>query len=175
MSPVPQDRPIFLVGFMGSGKSTVARTLAARLGWEAIDTDRLVAEREGRSIERIFRESGEGAFRRLEWEALVSLDGRRRTVVATGGGLFLAALQRKWLHERGTTVWLDASFEACLRRVGSGAGRPLWTSGEDPLALRAMFERRRATYALAAVRVPADGSADDCAGRILARVGPGFP
>jgi shikimate kinase len=164
------DRPIFLIGFMGSGKSAVGRLVAERLGRDFVDTDDLVVEREGRSIERIFREVGEAEFRRLEWEALQSLEGRRQCVAATGGGLFLGFFQRSWLREHGITVWLDAPFSACLRRVGPGAGRPLWTAGKDPEAFRALFEKRRAAYALAAVRVGAAGSVAETARDVLSRL-----
>ena len=149
---VRAGRPIFLVGFMGSGKTTVGRRLADRLGLDFLDVDDLVVEREGRSVERIFRDSGEAAFRRAEWETLQSLDGRRGCVVATGGGVFQEAERRGWLRRRGITVWLDAPFSDCLQRVGPDAGRPLWNPTGDAEAFRALFERRRAAYALAAVR-----------------------
>jgi shikimate kinase len=163
-------RPIFLVGFMGSGKSTVARRLAEHVGWDAVDTDDLVERRAGRTIEAIFVESGEGRFRSLEQEALESLDGRPRTIVSTGGGLFLGLAQRRWMRSRGTTVWLDAPLEVCRARIGPGPGRPLWRS-EDPIALRAMYERRRAAYALADVRVDAGtGAPEELVGAILLRL-----
>jgi shikimate kinase len=169
------DRPIFLVGFMGSGKTTVGKRVAGSLGRDFIDTDDLVVEREGRAVERIFRESGEAAFRRAEWEALQTLDGRGGCVVATGGGLFQDAARRRWLRGRGIAVWLDAPLSECLRRVGTGSGRPLWRADGDPEAFRALFERRRATYALAAVRVPAAGPADAVAGELLVRLARVFP
>jgi shikimate kinase len=169
------DRPVFLIGFMGSGKTAVGRLVASRLGREFVDTDELVAERGGRSVERIFREAGEAEFRRLEWEALRTLAGRRLCIVATGGGLFRGFPQRRWLREHGITVWLDAPFSACLRRVGPGAGRPLWTAGRDPEAFRALFEKRRAAYALAAFRVGAAGAADETAREVLSRLGSIFP
>jgi shikimate kinase len=166
----PGERPIFLVGFMGSGKSTVARRLAARLGWESVDTDELVERGAGRTIESIFAEAGEGRFRRLEQEALETLDGRPRAVVATGGGLFLGTAQRSWMKRRGATVWLDAPLELCRARIGSRAGRPLWRT-EDPVALRALYERRRAAYALADVRVEGGtASPEEIVGAILLRL-----
>jgi shikimate kinase len=76
--------PIFLVGFMAVGKSTVGRALSVRLGWGFEDTDAMVENAEGRMIEAIFRESGEGTFREAEWNALGSLRGRKEIVVATG-------------------------------------------------------------------------------------------
>ena len=161
------DRPIFLVGFMASGKSTVGRELAKALGWRLLDTDDLVEQREQRSVERIFTESGQPFFRRAESEVLRSLDDLRRAVVATGGGLFLGYESRRWMIAHGHTVWLDVPLEAARRRVAGGRsgrrGRPMW-EGNDSLALRAFYENRRAVYALAEVRVDASsGQARDVA------------
>jgi shikimate kinase len=149
-------RPIFLVGFMGAGKSAAGKALAAELGWAFADTDALVEEAAGASIEEIFRAAGEGRFRDLEWRALQSLGGRRDLVVATGGGLFLGVVQRAFLKAHGASVWLDASLARIRGRIGAGQGRPLWT-GHDPVALRAFFEKRRAAYALADHRVDPEG------------------
>ncbi len=163
-------RPVFLVGFMASGKSSVGRALAGRLGAEFEDTDALVEAAAGTTIEAIFREEGEGRFREREWEALRSLGGRGALVAATGGGLFLGAMQRAFMKARGVTVWLDVPFEVAVARVGSGAGRPLWASA-DPIAFRAFFEKRRAAYALADVHVAAGvGDPDAIAERIAALV-----
>lgn len=154
------DAPIFLVGFMGAGKTTVGQALAARLNWAFADTDALVEQAEGRSIEEIFRASGEGRFRELEWSCLRSLEGRRELVVATGGGLFLGVVQRAFMRSCGISCWLDAPLEVVARRVGDAATRPVWLH-DDALARRALFEKRRAAYALADVRVDAaTGDAD---------------
>lgn len=158
MARVSRPSNLFLIGFMGAGKSAVGSVLASRLGWDLADTDRMIVDGEGRSIDRIFAESGEGYFRRVEWEALESLAGRTRSVVATGGGLFLGAAQRRWIRRHGRSVWLDAAFDAVLRRVGQGPGRPRWKSGNS-VDFRAFFEKRRAAYALADWRV--DASPDD--------------
>jgi len=164
------DRPIFLVGFMASGKSTVGRALAKSLGWRLLDTDDLVEQREQRSAERIFSESGQAFFRQVESEILRSLDDLCRAVVATGGGLFLGYESRRWMISHGRTVWLDVPLEAARRRVeGSRSrrrGRPLW-EGSDAVALRSLYELRRAAYALAEVRVDAAaGHTRDVAARI---------
>jgi len=157
------DAPIYLVGFMASGKSAVGRVLAMRLDWEFVDIDVAVENAHGRTIETIFRESGEGAFREAEWAILRSLAGRRALVVATGGGLFLCAAHRRFVREHGVSCWLDASMAAVLARAGDGSARPLWPRG-DRLDRRAFFERRRATYALADLRVDASsGTPDDVA------------
>jgi shikimate kinase len=151
---VADSRPLFLVGFMGSGKTTVGRLLAARLGWPFHDTDALVEARDGRAVARIFEESGEARFRELEQDVLAALGGAP-AVVATGGGLFQSARARRWLWRHGRTVWLDVPLAVAIARVGVGVGRPMWLAG-DRLALRALFEKRRAAYALARRRV--DGS-----------------
>jgi len=145
-------RPLFLIGFMGAGKTAIGKELAARLGWRFVDTDTLVERAEGRPIDAIFRESGEGVFREAEWRALGSLAGERSIVVATGGGLFLGAAQRRFIRRHGRSVWLDVELEVARERVGRGDTRPLWIT-RDAIALRILFEKRRAAYALAEVRV----------------------
>jgi len=164
------SRPVFLVGFMGSGKSWVGRALARRLGWEFHDTDALVEQREGATVAQIIRERGEAHFRRLEWSALRDLDPGERTVVATGGGLFARTGARRFMRQRGRSVWLDCTLEAARRRSGGGQDRPLWDEA-DPAAFRAFFERRRAVYALAEIRI--DAASDDpeeVAGQVLDRL-----
>ncbi len=164
------EGPIFLIGFMGSGKSEVGARLAARLGWTFADTDRWVEARAGRSVERIFAEWGEGRFRAWEAEAVATLRTGRRAVIATGGGVFTCRAHRVAIGAAGVSVWLDVSLERARRRIGDSVGRPLWRS-DDSLALRAFFERRRATYALADVRVDAESDdVDEVAARVLAAV-----
>lgn len=168
---MPRDpRPIFLVGFMGSGKSTLARHLAQLLGWQVADTDERVELRCGRSIGQICNESGEDHFRRIEREVLLALEGQERSVVATGGGLFQAAEARRFMKSRGRTVWLDAPLEVCSRRVAAGPARPLWATA-DSHAFRAFFERRRAAYALAELRLDvADDDPDAAVLRLVRRL-----
>ena len=168
---VADDRLVFLVGFMGCGKSAVGRLLAGRLSYDFEDTDARVEEALGRSIERIFRESGEGRFRDAEWRVLQGFAGRRRLVVAAGGGLYLGVVQRAFMRVNGLTIWLDAPLEVIRERIGRGDGRPLWLR-EDPEALRAFYEKRRAAYALADLRVHSrEESPEEVAARILLRLG----
>ena len=107
---------------MGVGKSTVGRALAARLGWEFADTDALVESAEGRTVEAIFRASGEGRFREAEWDALRSLGGRKQLVVATGGGLFLGS--RAACASCATRGVVLARCAACDRGRAHRSGRP---------------------------------------------------
>ena len=111
-------RPLFLVGYMGCGKSTLARKVARRLGVEAVDTDRLVEEREGASVVDIFRYEGEEHFRRVEREVLEQLVAEGRTrVVSTGGGLPLWQDNMARLNEAGTTLYLRRSAAQIARRL----------------------------------------------------------
>ncbi|MDX1389364.1 MAG: shikimate kinase, partial [Acidobacteriota bacterium] len=145
-------RPIFLVGFMGTGKTSVGAALARARGFDLVDTDASIEASEGRTIARLFSESGEEHFRRAERVMLEKVASRKRIVVATGGGVFLAASNRRLIRAAGPSVWLDVSLAVIRDRLGAGTARPLWTP-DDAVGLRAMFERRRAVYALADHRV----------------------
>ena len=149
---------LFLVGFMGSGKSSVGRELARLTGRQLVDTDQQVVDRAGYSIAEIFEREGEARFRALEGEVLAALPEAGELVVATGGGMVASRRNRRLMRARGRSVWLDVSFAEARRRVGSDGSRPLWGEGES-LSFRALFARRRAFYALADRRV--DGEAGD--------------
>lgn len=164
------SRPIFLIGFMACGKTTAGQLLARKLGWPFFDTDELVQQHEGRSIERIFLQSGEGRFRRAEWECLLGLSGRQRMVVATGGGLFLGTSQRSWIKEQGRSLWLDLPLSECASRAGLASGRPLWLT-QDGTVFRVVYEKRRAAYALADWRIDASrADPEEVVRRILGRL-----
>lgn len=137
---------IALVGMMGAGKSSVAEHLAGRLGWSLLELDALVARRSGRSIEQLFAEQGEEAFRELEEaEALAALSGATQVVVDLGGGAPVRPATKQALRDGATVVWLRATPETLAQRVGSGAGRPML--GEDPLArLTELSAARAADY-----------------------------
>jgi shikimate kinase len=126
---VPEN--IVLVGFMGSGKSTVGRMLARRLGFRFLDTDKLVEEREHASIPKIFEQHGEAHFRERETAALESLNGLQRHVLATGGGIVTVPANIPLLRSLGLVVLLTADPEEIYRRVSRNSGRPL-LQVEDP-------------------------------------------
>ena len=128
---------IWLTGFMATGKSRIARPLAAALDWRALDIDALIEEQAGESVRAIFDRGGEAAFRALEAQVVARVAGEDHIVVATGGGAVLAAANREAMHRRGFVVCLDAQPGTILRRIqGSDAHiseRPLLAAG-DPLA-----------------------------------------
>ncbi|MCS7289041.1 MAG: shikimate kinase [Roseiflexus sp.] len=138
---------IALVGLSGSGKSTVARLLAARLGWRLCDTDALVEQMAGRPIPAIFASEGEAAFRDQETIALTVALAEPNTVVATGGGIVLRDVNRALLREKALVVWLDAPTEVLIARLRThNEERPL-LAGDDPAArLESLRRQRSALY-----------------------------
>jgi shikimate kinase len=149
----PVER-IVLTGFMGSGKSTVGRSLAQRLSWRFVDLDSLIEQREGRAVSRIFAESGEAVFRAMETEALASSLQEPRLVVALGGGAIETLANRHALRgaAQTCTVLLTASFETlydrCLQQIAAAAGSPLPVRPllGDREAAAARLARRDANY-----------------------------
>jgi len=137
-----------LIGFMGSGKSTVAALLAERVVVKAVDLDALVVERTGTSIGDIFHNRGEEAFRDAEAEVLWSLSPAEDSVVACGGGIIERQRNRMLLRERGVVIWLDLPWAAQRTRLESMdvTGRPL-LSGRSWHDIEQLYRRRRSLYA----------------------------
>ncbi|HEX7177806.1 MAG TPA: shikimate kinase [Pyrinomonadaceae bacterium] len=152
-TPDAPPRVVVITGFMGAGKSTVARELGRRLSCLVIDLDDLITGRAGRTPRELIDEEGETHFRELETDALrEAMTGDGSVVVATGGGAWAHARNRSLADARGClTVWLDAPFELCWRRITNAPGtRPL---ARDETQARRLFDERRATYSLARLRV----------------------
>ena len=151
---------IFLVGFMGAGKTTVGTALAERLGWRFIDLDDAIEAHEGRTIAEIFRASGESEFRRAEAEALCSrieqLDSRNPTVMALGGGAYAQEPNRRLIKEMAQpVVFLDADANDLMVRCRNQAvERPLLT---DENHFRQLYELRRPAYMEADVCIQTGG------------------
>ena len=143
---------IYLVGFMGAGKSSVARALGKRLDWKVEDIDIRIERAERRDIPTIFREAGEPYFRAREREVLVQLLPERGTVIASGGGTFADPANRELMLRDGAVVWLDAPLATVLGRVPLDGRRPLAT---DRLAMEQLYNQRLAAYRLAHFRVDA--------------------
>lgn len=124
---------LFLIGYRGTGKSTVARLLAGQLGWDAVDADAILEARQGRSIRAVFAADGEAGFREHEASLLEELCRGRHQVVATGGGVILRADNRQRLREAGGVVWLTADASTLWQRLQgdptTGERRPTLTVG----------------------------------------------
>jgi len=146
---------IYLVGFMGSGKSTIGRLLADRIGWHFVDLDAEIEATEQMSILEIFETRGEAEFRRIEREkmrALVrAIESGRPTVLALGGGAIVQPENYALVENNGITIWLDCPFETVRRRVEPASDRPL---ARDPASFAQLYETRRESYARADYRIP---------------------
>jgi shikimate kinase len=142
-----------LVGFMGTGKSTIGRIVADLIQFGFVDTDALIEELLGRSISDIFAREGEAAFRQYEKRALQSLALRRDIVIAAGGGLVVDPANMASLKTHALVFWLVASPETIWERVQTQTHRPL-LQGPDPLSkIRALLEAREPAYRQADVFV----------------------
>ena len=156
---------VYLVGFMGAGKSSVARALGKRLDWKVEDIDARIERAERRDIPTIFRDNGEPYFRAREREALIGLLPERGAVVASGGGTFADASNRELMLRDGAVVWLDAPFETVLRRVPLDGRRPL---AADRLGMEQLYNQRLAAYRQAHLRVDAGrGSVEELVEHIV--------
>ena len=144
---------IVITGFMGSGKTRLARELARRLNLEMVDLDDRVTRREGRSPAQLIVDEGEEAFRSIESDVLRELlDTDGTDVIALGGGAWIMDANRQLIDEFGClSIWLDTPFEVCWARIEtSGDDRPLGRTREQALKL---YERRKPIYQLAAIHV----------------------
>lgn len=145
---------ITLIGYRGSGKTSVARPLATQLGWDWIDADPVIEERAGCTIKELFATQGEPAFRALEEAVLAELLARDRLVVASGGGAILNAQTRARMQAAGPVVWLMADVDTLWERIiadtTTAARRPNLTAqgGRDEIA--ALLARREPLYREAA-------------------------
>ncbi len=154
---------VYLVGFMGAGKTTVAGALGARLGWLVEDIDDLIEAREHMSVADIFSRLGESYFRRVERAVLAARVPVRHAVVATGGGTFADPANRSLINGDGVSIWLDVSLSQVIERLPSDGRRPL---AADRAGMVRLFHDRQAAYRHAHVRL--DGGA--ASGEIVERI-----
>jgi shikimate kinase len=134
---------IFLTGFMGSGKSTLGPIVANVLGYAFCDLDEEIAARAGMSVQRVFAEQGEAAFRAQEAAVLRDVAGRERIVVAVGGGALASEGNLQWALRHGTVVYLHVPAEQLLRRLLRGRStRPLLLDGEGRVLPEAALQHR---------------------------------
>jgi shikimate kinase len=143
---------LYLVGFMAAGKTTVARALAARLDWRAVDVDEQIEAREHESVAGIFARRGEAYFRSVERGVLLDQVAARHLVVATGGGTFADPQNRAVINSDGLSVWLDVPIDRLVARIPADGRRPL---AADRAGLERLYHQRRAFYEQAHLRLDA--------------------
>ncbi len=164
---------VTLIGYRGSGKSTIAALLAQRLNWSWIDADTELERRAGKSIREIFRDDGEPCFRRLERNVMHDLLQRDRLVIAAGGGAILDLDTRTELRQSGPVVWLEASCETLAARIAAdtstAARRPTLTTGSPVAEIRTVLAQREPIYRECATQIVSadDRSPDEIVGLIF--------
>jgi len=164
-------RLVCLTGFMGSGKSTVARLLASQLGWMHTDLDRCIGQAVGLTISEIFARAGEAEFRRLESEQLARIvaeyaQTRKARILSLGGGTITQPQNLTLLREQGAAlIWLRCPIEELLRRCAQITDRPLF---RDEASFRRLYSERLPTYELSDYRVDSDAEPSRVVEQILA-------
>jgi len=152
-----KHKNIILTGFMGTGKSSVGKLLAERLGYRYCDLDALIVDAAGVSINEIFARHGEAHFRRIEAEMVRSIANRSGLVVATGGGAVLDPENRRLLRAAGFVVNLTAPAEEIFKRLHGENERPLLKEEKSLEKIGAMMEKREPFYADADIRIDTTG------------------
>ena len=148
-----RGRAIVLIGMMGSGKTSVGKRLATRLGLAFHDADAEIEAAAGMTIAEIFARHGEPHFRDGERKVMARLLHHGTQVLATGGGAFMNAATREAIAARGVSVWLKADFDVLMKRVRKRATRPLLQTPDPEGALRGLIEQRYPVYAQADISV----------------------
>jgi shikimate kinase len=139
---------LYLIGMMGVGKTTVGRLLAKELGYGFLDTDDVIVKAAGKSINEIFADEGEAAFRQLESDVLAQVCAYTKLTIATGGGIVLR--RENWGYLRhGLIVWLDAPVEILLKRLAEDETRPLLQDSDPEGKLLSLLEQRQPLYSQA--------------------------
>ncbi len=137
---------IFLVGLMGSGKTTIGRSLAKKLNLRFVDADQEIESRTGASIPLIFEIEGEASFRQREADVIRDLTAQQGIVLATGGGAVLNENSRRLLRERGTVIYLRASVASIIQRTSHDKNRPLLQTADPRAKIEALSRERAPLY-----------------------------
>ncbi len=142
---------LILIGFMGSGKTTIGKQLSREMGRPIVDTDSLIEEKQGRAISEIFAAEGEACFRQLETECLRELlSGGNNQIIATGGGLPMREENRSLLKQLGRVIYLKASVTEVLKRLAGDTTRPLLAGSDFAEKTKVLLEQREPVYEEAA-------------------------
>lgn len=149
---------VFLIGFMGAGKTTVGKALAAKLNFRFADVDDWIESQAGKTVAEIFSEFGEAFFRRQETETLQDCARLKNAVISIGGGAFTREENRQIIYAAGQSVWLDCSLDVVISRIEFDGSRPLARSRDE---LQDLLTSRIATYALADFTVQVDDKTVD--------------
>lgn len=152
------DYNIVLIGFMGSGKSTIARTLSRIFDMEVVEMDQLIAEREGMSISEIFDTHGEEYFRDLETNLLIEMQSKKNVIISCGGGVPMRDVNVAEMKKNGKVILLSATPETIYERVKNNHDRPLLENNKSVEFIQELMEKRRAKYEAAAdIVIKTDG------------------
>lgn len=143
-------RNVILIGFMGTGKTSIGRRVAQSLDFDFVDTDDLIIESAGKPITEIFSDQGESYFRDLETEVLRSSGLRSHQIISTGGGIVIRELNRKILSQAGYVIWLKATPETILQHVSRNQERPLLHTSNPLQTIKDMLSERENWYSTAA-------------------------
>ena len=171
MSDLLKGVNIFLIGMMGAGKTTVGRLLADKLGYRFFDTDVLIEQVAGKTINEIFASSGEESFRELESQVLSELSAYKNLAIATGGGIVMRQMNWSYLHH-GLIVWLDAPVTVLMERLQDDTTRPLLKQTNPAQALEKLLEQRHSLYAEADLHIPVNANEmpEEIAERVIKRI-----
>ena len=140
---------IILVGFMGCGKSTIARVISKQLNYPLLDTDAIITKTAGTSIPEIFKLHGEDHFRDLETKCLADISSEQsiRKIISTGGGLPLREKNRQLMKSLGYVVWLQANVDTILKRTKNNGHRPLLNVPDPRAEIQSLLDQRKSIYA----------------------------
>jgi shikimate kinase len=163
-----QEKNICLVGFMGSGKTTIAQALAHKMQRQVISTDVLIIEKEGREINDIFQKDGEAYFRKVEKDVVKEISGYGGVIVDCGGGVVLDSENISRLKQNGIVFYLSATPETIYKRVRNQTHRPLLNVADPMQVVRDLLDKRESFYEQANFTIPTDSrSLDDVCTEIL--------
>lgn len=166
------DCNIFLIGFMGAGKSTIAGGLKSKLGWERVEMDEMIVQKQGMAITEIFAKYGEAYFRDLESSTLIELQKRSQTIVSCGGGVVVREENIGHMKKSGRIVLLTASPETIYERVKNSTERPILNNNMNVEFISQLMEKRRELYKNAAdITIATDGkNVDQICDEIISRL-----